>query len=235
MGNFIDLTNKKFGKLLVLSQASRAKNNSIRWLCRCECGKEIIVQGGHLRSGHTTSCGCSNIKHKMTNTRIYGIWNGMINRCVNPNKSSYKYYGDRGISFCAEWKEFINFYNWAIQNGYNENLTLDRINPDKDYSPENCRWVTLKEQANNLRTNRKLTYNNETLNISQWAEKTGLSHATITRRLDVYKWSVEKTLTTPVKKPIFVNYNNENILLSELAKKLNLTYQKAYDKFKRGR
>jgi len=235
MGKFIDLTGKKFGKLLVISQSSRAKNNSIRWLCKCDCGKEVIVQGGHLRSGHTTSCGCLQTKHNMTNTRLYGIWNGMINRCTNKNKSSYKYYGERGITFCPEWREFVNFYNWAIKNGYNEKLTLDRINPNKNYSPENCRWASLKEQANNLRTNRKLTFNNETLTIAQWSEKLNIPHATITRRIDVYNWTVEKTLSTPVKKHIYVNYNNKKILLSELSKKLNLTYQQAYDKFKRGK
>ena len=127
----------------------------------------------------------------------------MKQRCYNKNSKSYKNYGGRGIKICDEWlsKEngFLNFYNWAINNGYNSNLSIDRIDNNGNYEPSNCRWVNNLIQSNNRRNNRKLTFNGDTLNISEWAKKYNLTISTINHRLD-RGWSVEKTLTTPLKK-----------------------------------
>ena len=170
MGKVKDLKGQKFGKLLVL-EFKEIKNHRAMWLCQCECDNKIVTNSHCLLMGRSKSCGCihrkqlieRNKKHNLSKTRLYRIWISIKRRCYNKNSKDYKYYGKRKIKVCKEWKEnFMNFYNWAIENGYNEHLkkygsintTIDRINVDGDYEPNNCRWATWKEQANNRRTNR---------------------------------------------------------------------------------
>lgn len=119
----------------------------------------------------------------------------MKQRCDNPKAISYKRYGARGISVCEEWQEFKPFYDWAMANGYQENLTIDRIDNDGNYEPSNCRWATNKEQQNHTSYNRLYTYKGETLTIAQWAEKAGISRNMLYKRL-LRGWSIEKALTT---------------------------------------
>lgn len=144
----VKLENKKFGKLKVI-KFEYAKNNKKYWLCKCCCGKEIITNSHNLISGNTTSCGCSRIKEKQLIPRLYRIWTGMKTRCSNPNRKEYKNYGGRGIKVCKKWLTYKNFYNWAIRNGYKDNLTIDRIDNDGNYEPKNCRWITIQEQQKN--------------------------------------------------------------------------------------
>ena len=187
----IDLTGRTFGRLTVI-QYDHSKNGAY-WLCRCECGKTKVIKGNSLTKGVTTSCGCKSIEmsikrsttHGMTGTRIYRIRSGMIARCYKENATSYPKYGAKGITVCEEWlgeNGFINFYNWAMENGYKDNLTLDRINPKGNYEPSNCRWATYKEQANNTKATVFLTYNGETKPASEWAEIVGISQSVITHR-----------------------------------------------------
>ena len=133
--------------------------------------------------------------HGMSHSRLYRIWNSMRQRCENPKAISYKYYGGKGIFVCDEWKEFKNFLAWALNNGYADNLTIDRKDSDGNYEPSNCKWATYKEQQNNTSYNRLYTHNGETLNIMQWAEKTGMSPNMLYKRL-LRGWSIEKALTT---------------------------------------
>lgn len=207
MRKLIDLKNKRFGNLVVLrsvpKQTKTDKNGTTYWLCKCDCGKKCLVNGVSLRRGHSTSCGCKqgNIRHGKRQTRLYNIWGGMKQRCYNSNAKHYKNYGGRGIKVCDEWKNsFKNFYNWAINNGYEDGLTIDRTDTNKDYEPSNCRWVTVEIQNNNRRTNTYITYMGETLTLAEWATRLGYKYVTLHYRIFKLHWSIEDAFTKPVKK-----------------------------------
>ncbi len=139
------------------------------------------------------------LTHGDTGTRLYNIWSAMIGRCETPSAGSYKWYGGKGVSVCPEWRNsYVKFKAWAKENGYKSNLTIDRIDSGKDYCPENCRWVSMKEQQNNRCNNHIITFNGETHTLSQWAEKIGLAPKTLSRRIVDKHWSIEKALTTPL-------------------------------------
>ena len=158
MGKALELIGKKFGNLTVVSRAENTKWGTSRWNCICECGNSTIVYGTHLTSGRSTSCGCHHREwcskqfstHGDTGTRLHRIWKAMKSRCSNPNLPFYKYYGGKGIKVCAEWSnDYISFKEWSLSHGYKENLTIDRIDPDGNYEPNNCRWVTMTVQNRN--------------------------------------------------------------------------------------
>lgn len=160
MSKLIDLTGQRFGRLVVVERVG-TDGRYPTWLCKCDCGNTIITRGTHLRRGDTQSCGCLHREtfiHKTHGgkcSRLYSIWRGMKTRCYNKNFAQYHNYGGRGITICAEWlHDFETFYDWAISHGYRDDLTIDRIDNDKGYSPENCRWVTIKAQQKNRRNNR---------------------------------------------------------------------------------
>ena len=135
-------------------------------------------------------------RHGMDGTKLYHIWNGMCGRCLNPSNKDYKDYGGRGITICEEWRIPENFFGWAFLNGYNVDLSLDRKDTDKGYSPDNCRWISLAEQQRNKRNNRLIEYKGETHCIAEWSEITGIPKGTITSRLR-YGWTPEEIFTIP--------------------------------------
>lgn len=180
------------------------------WHCKCDCGVEKNISADALMRKRQVSCGCYRseaiakvtTKHGMTDTRLYYVWNGIKNRCYNANVYEYKFYGGRGITMCQEWKDdFLSFYSWAIANGYDDSAlrgvcTIDRIDCNGTYCPENCRIISQQEQANNLRSNHKLTFNNETHTIAEWGRITGINQYKIRNRIAKLGWSAERALTT---------------------------------------
>ena len=201
-----DLAGQKFGRLTVISYQGQSK-----WLCKCECGNMKIICAKHLKSGDTKSCGCLNKKqyrinlsknhytHRQSSSRLYKIWKGIKDRCLNKNTPKYSIYGARGIIIYKEWlDDFMNFYNWAMANGYNDSLTIDRINVNGNYEPSNCRWVNQKIQQRNRRNNHLLTYMNETHCISEWAEIYNIKPLTLLARIS-RGWDLEKALNTNTK------------------------------------
>lgn len=179
MGKIKDISGQKFGKLTALYMVG-SKNKKAMWLCKCECGNIIEVAGVRLRNGNTKSCGCITKKHGMFGTRIYNVWHTMKERCYVKSHINYNIYGGRGIKVCPEWQDFIPFMEWAYKNGYDENAprgqcTLDRIDPNGDYCPENCRWVSMSVQANNKTDNVYLEYQGITDTLSNHARRVGIS------------------------------------------------------------
>ena len=213
MAKRIDLTGQKFGRLYVEKYAGYNKFKYAVWQCKCDCGNTVVVPGKALRTGNTKSCGCYsreksterivslNTTHGKTDSRIFRIWSGTRTRCYNKNAINYEDYGGRGIAVCEEWRhDFTSFLKWAEENGYKENLTLDRKDNSKGYSPDNCRWATIKEQQNNKRSNRLVAFNGETHTVTEWAEKIGVHKDTLLLRLKNPNYTLERALTEPLNK-----------------------------------
>ena len=212
MFDYTDIYNNTFGKLKVLELHNKEQKYNIKgkkdgykyfYLCECDCGKKCVVERNQLRFNQVNSCGClkaiAKTTHNQYNTRLYRIWSNMKNRCINTKVKCYKRYGGRGIKVCDEWLKFKPFYQWAINNGYQDNLSIDRIDVNGNYEPSNCRWITLFAQANNKRNNHFITHNNETHTLAEWSRITNIKARTLSKRITNYGWSIEKALTTKVK------------------------------------
>lgn len=199
----IDLTGQTFGRLTVLKRNGKDKDGSALWLCECVCGRFVTVRSNSLRFGKTQSCGCiareRRTTHNMSKTRIYDTWHKMKSRCNNPNIRSYKDYGGRGILVCKEWNDnFASFYQWAITHGYDETLTIDRIDVNANYTPDNCRWVSKSAQATNRRSNRYIEYNGEKKTVTEWANDLNIPRHLLFGRLR-RGWSPQDVLTKPLQ------------------------------------
>lgn len=212
--NLVDFTGKTFGDWTVLYELERYRTPSGRpvrmWRCKCKCGNECNVQGQHLSSGESTMCtecgykvsGFKNKKHGESDTKLYAIWSSIKKRCYNPNEKCYSNYGGRGITMCDEWKnDYMSFRKWAYDNGYDESkskneCSIDRINVNGDYCPENCRWVDIITQANNKRNNFCITYNGETRTVHEWSRILDMPVYLITDRIQREGWTPERTFTT---------------------------------------
>jgi hypothetical protein len=200
----------RFGKLVVIEEAAS------RWYklpsgrlyrvrvvkCKCDCGNEVVVELGSLRSEHTSSCGCGRLEkittHGLTEHKLYRIWAEMKARCCNPKQQFFHRYGGRGITVCEEWiDDFKAFHDWAMDNGYREGLQIDRIDNNKGYFPDNCRFVTCQENANNKETNLMLVFDNITASLADHCRRLRLKYKTVRTRIKRLNWSAERALSTP--------------------------------------
>lgn len=203
MSKVKNIAGNKFGMLTVIEK-SKSINGKAYWLCKCDCGNETIVSGSNLRTGAVKSCGCLIYKkkdtHHLSHTRLFRIWWGIKNRCDNPKSEAYKYYGKKGIHICDEWaNDFVSFYNWAMLNGYDDGLSIDRIDNSKGYSPDNCRFTTKKVQANNRSYCKFYEYNGKTQTLTQWCEELNLNYKLVHGRIYRCGWSFEKAITQPAQ------------------------------------
>ena len=196
---------QRFGRLTTIKIVGHNAEGNI-WLCKCDCGNEAKVNAYNL-GRQTNSCGCLRRKiakerhttHGKTHTRLFTIWVGMRHRCRNATLPEYPKYGGRGIKVCDEWNEsFEAFEEWAIRNGYDDSLTIDRVDVNGNYEPNNCRWITHFDQQSNKRNNVNLTFNGETHTVAEWARLLDVSYSALIQRVH-YGWDAERTLTTPIR------------------------------------
>lgn len=209
MPKLIDLTGHRYGRLTVLRMAPRVKGRGVEWVCKCDCGKETVVKANSLRQGNTKSCGClhreilirRNRKHgraaRGNKSRLYGIWSRMRQRCSDPGTEDYERYGGRGITVCEEWQDFQAFHDWACANGYRDDFSIERIDNDGDYEPDNCKWIPMERQARNKRNNHLVSFQGKTKTLAEWAEETGIDSSLLRYRLK--HWSVEEALNKDIR------------------------------------
>lgn len=207
MPSIIDLTNQVFGRLTAVKfHGVSAKHRQSIWRCKCKCGKQVLVRASNLKSGQVQSCGClqkeathkASVTHGMSGTFEYSCWQNMLNRCRNANVPAYKWYGGRGIKVCKRWLKFENFLA-DMGKAPSRQHSIEREKVDKGYSHANCRWLLQTEQANNKVKSRRLLFKGESLTARDWGIRLGIKPATIRARLDVFGWTVERSLTTPVR------------------------------------
>ena len=208
-----DITGNKYGRLTVIKFDHYNKFNNPYWLCECECGNKKSIRESLLKNGKTLSCGCyqkeKSTKHGMRNKKLYNVLEGIKSRCLNPKNNYFYLYGARGIKVCEEWcSDREKFFSWALENGYKEGLSIDRIDVNGDYCPENCRWVNYTTQGRNKRTNSLYEYNNETHCLSEWAEIYNINPHNLRTRLK-NGWDFIKALTTPYKKYKTKEFRND--------------------------
>lgn len=210
-----DITGERFGRLVATKRLQSGTNGGARWLCLCDCGSETSTYLSNLASGRTASCGCYNNEcrserkrvHGATGSRmeqgkrraslLYGVWSSMRGRCNNPTDSSYERYGGRGIAVCLAWDDFRVFEEWALTSGYSHSLSIDRIDNDGPYSPDNCRWATAKTQCRNRRVTPRMTYRGKTASVAEFAEEYGIPYDTLRQRVGRYGWSAERAIEIP--------------------------------------
>lgn len=206
MNNFIDITGQKFNRLKVVKRVENSSSRKARWLCQCECGNFTEVSGDNLRNGNVKSCGCliadknkQRATHRKSNIRLYNIWRNMKARCNCKTHHRYKDYGARGINIYNEWKNFENFYEWAIQNGYQENLTIDRIDNNGNYEPNNCIWIPLSKQAYNKRDSLLFDINGEQKCLAEICKEYNVKYTTIYRRITIGKMNIQDAINKSIK------------------------------------
>lgn len=203
-----DQTGTKYNKLLAIKELDIV-NGQREYLFRCDCGNEVVRHFKEVKRGKLMSCGCgvgnytNHGTHQLSKTRLYGIHKNMIRRCTNIDDTNFHHYGGRGITVCEEWigeEGLYNFIEWAIYNGYAENLTIDRIDNNGNYEPSNCRWVDLNIQANNKRSNVFITYENKTQTLAEWSEELELTYDSLWKRINKYNYPFEKAITHRIHK-----------------------------------
>lgn len=207
MKDYQEFIGQRFGRLVVI-KFDRKDKQGVWFLCQCDCGNIKLTTLDRLRYGDTSSCGClrrellakknhENRKWDIKNKRLMQIWRGMKQRCYSPNSEAYSYYGGKGVKICDEWLDFQVFQDWALSHGYQDNLTIDRHDANKDYCPENCSWETQLTQVNHLSSTKWLTYKGKTQSLADWCRELNLDYFRTKARLNSCGWSVEDAFEQP--------------------------------------
>lgn len=209
MSKLNDFTGQRFGMLLVVKREGSTPSRQALWLCKCDCGKETLVTSGNLKRGHTRSCGCYREQvrpnlhrtHGGSGSRLYKIYHGMKKRCYNPKARFYERYGGRGITVCDEWLSgFEVFREWALANGYRDDLSIDRVENDGPYAPWNCRWEKSKAQRRNRKDIIAVVFRGEEMCLEDAAKIAGIPYITARKRIKDLGWDIDKALSTPVRR-----------------------------------
>lgn len=246
MSQFIDITGHRFSRLVAIKLLpERSPQGRTLWECKCDCGKTVAVSSNALRRGNTQSCGClarsltasRSTKHGKANSPEYAIWAAMRNRCTNPNDRNYKNYGGRGITLCERWQAFPSFYA-DMGSRPSSRHSIERLDNNGHYSPDNCKWATVEEQQLNRRTARLLTFKGETCNLAIWAKRTGLSVTCILHRLNA-GWTVARALTEPSTSPMIRNQKlltlkGESLPIAEWARRTGINRATIQDRLYAG-
>jgi hypothetical protein len=216
-----DIIGNRYGRLTVIEHLGVRGRRVHYWKCQCDCGKNVESSGDNLKEGNCKSCGCIskecdwNKTHSMSNTSEYKIWNSMKMRCINSNSESYSYYGGRGIKVCDRWiNSFENFYEDMGKRP--EGMSIDRIDVNGDYCPENCRWATMEEQSRNKRDNIHIEYKGQTKILTDWAKEINISVQTLYARLTKYGYSVEEALNLKLNHNKGQNFSGDKNPMSKL-------------------
>lgn len=247
---FDDLTGKRYGRLTVKGLSDKKIGRKSYWVCLCDCGKEKLVRSDVLKCGYVQSCGCLKKEQDKINLtkfhrhydtrpgkvkRIWGIWEHMRQRCTNPKIPCYPRYGGRGIKVCKEWEVYENFRDWALLNGYTDDLSIERIDVNGDYCPENCCWIPMKEQANNRRSSIWIEWQGMRKNLKQWSDYTGIAYGALSARYkrgirppELFKPSCGKP------KPIFIEWNGQRKRLKEWAEECDIAYSCLISRYRKG-
>lgn len=240
-----DLTGKKFGRLKCIKIAKkRFKGERVRWVCECFCGNIVEIFSDNLLSGNTKSCGCldheKTTSHGMSNSRIYQLWSQIKQRCGNENNLHYKNYGGRGIRLCDDWMSFKSFYDWAILNGYEDGLTIERLDNNKGYSPDNCTFITKSEQSKNRRVNYRVNINGSVMCLYDACKHLYIDYSLVQNRIKNLGWDVDKALYTKINAPTrchatVLEYNGMSLNIREWSDYLKIPYKSLYGKLNRSK
>lgn len=249
-GGAQDLTGQKFGRLEAVRLSEKRSGRKTYWECKCECGNPKTIRTDSLKNGLIRSCGClkkeqdeKNLDHKRwthreSGDRLYSVWNGMHRRCYNPQDSKYGSYGGRGINVCDDWHDVKKFKDWALNNGYQEDLSIERIDVNGNYEPTNCTWIPISEQAWNKRNTILIKHQGETKCLSEWCKLLELSEGTIRSRYE--RGETPPKLFRPVgsehAQRVMIEYQGETLYLKEWCEKLGLTqhYKAVCERHRRG-
>lgn len=212
----LDLRGKRFTRLVAIERVENAPNGLAVWKCQCDCGNITFVRSSNLMSGAVKSCGCltrdnAYHTHRMSKSRLYQKWASIKNRCYYKSAQNYRNYGARGIKMCDEWaNSFEKFRDWAFQSGYRDDLTIERIDFNGNYCPENCTWIPRSAQSSNTRRCVIITYNGKTQNLNDWCKELNLDYKRINNRIKKLGWSFERAISEPV------NVNKRNMATRRL-------------------
>ena len=194
----IDRTGQRYGMLTVESRAENIRTGIVAWNCICDCGRRVVIRGNDLRLRKSCGCHSGNYIHGLSKTRLHKIWDGMHTRCDNKNNERYPYYGGRGIYICEQWdKDFKAFYDWSMNNGYSDDLTIDRINVNGPYSPDNCRWIPRGDQAKNTRKNLFFDIDGENMTLAEISRRYDIPYHRLYMRVKS-GWDIQKAAKSPL-------------------------------------